>query len=78
MAHLEKVLFTDVDKNVIRVKVELEGKLGNPSKFVQFRGKLYEHKGGGLTASFYHEVEKKFQIVECDKDYTRSEFLKLE
>ena len=73
-----RVLFTAAGGSVIRVKVELEGNNTlNPPKFIQFRDKLYETKGSGLTCNFYHEVTQRFQIIECDKDYSREEFCRL-
>lgn len=74
-----KVLFTAADGSVVRVVVELEGNNTlNPPKFVQFRGKLYETTGSGLTCNFYHEVEERFQIVKDCKEYTRQEFFALD
>lgn len=61
------ILFTAVDKTVIRANVELTGKPLTPPKYVQFRGKLYQHKGSGVTATFYHEVNQSFQMLETNE-----------
>ena len=75
------VLFTcnvnEKNKEVIRVEIALPGNILNPPKFLQFRGKLYQSKGSGLSCNFYHEAKERFAVVECDTDYTRSEFSKL-
>ncbi len=62
---LREVLFTCKNGEVVRVKIALQGNLLNPPKFLQFRGKLYQSKGSGLSCNFYHEVES-FAVVECD------------
>jgi hypothetical protein len=76
-----KVLFTcnvnEKNEEVVRVKIALPGHFLNPPKFLQFRGKLYQSKGSGLSCNFYHEAKERFAVVECDTDYTRSEFSKL-
>lgn len=59
------VLFTDAQKEVVRVEVELDGKPLRQPTFVQFRGKLYRSTGSnGSTTVFYHEIKEGFQIVE--------------
>jgi len=58
-----KVLFTDHDSHV-KVIVDLPGKhILDPPTFLQFRGKLYKAKGGGVECNFYHVVDN-FHIVE--------------
>ena len=64
----KKILFTNADKSVIRTQVELplEGpwsKGGWVPEFLVYDGKLYQQKGMGMTAWFYHEVRSFFHAT---------------
>ncbi len=70
-----KILFTDATGKVTRVVIDLPDPVYRV-KFLQFRGKLYQNKGSGMSANFFHEVEN-FMVVSGDtKNYSRSEFLR--
>lgn len=75
-----KFLFTDIggEQNlgaVTRVILPVPT-WPNPPKFIVFRSKLYRSCGGSGLVYFYHEVKETFESVECERDYTRSEFNK--
>jgi hypothetical protein len=71
-----KILFTNVDQTVIRTEIDLSEYRHQP-RFLQFRGKLYEHSGSGTSAQFYHQIQS-FASVESDHDFGRLEFHRLQ
>ena len=51
--------------NTFKVGVSLPGMSLKPPKFIEYQGRLYQHKGNGLgqeVVNFYHEVKDYFKV----------------
>lgn len=64
MKYVEKILFTDrygvTETRFFRDQIPYNDSL--PPKFLCWDCKLWEFKGMGVTACFYHEVESFVQL----------------
>lgn len=52
-----KVLFTHLDGSTSTEYISLPGHVLNPPKRILHRGDLFEYKGSGIEANFYHQQE---------------------
>lgn len=56
-----KILFTNEgDDHSFKREIELPGKSHEYPTILCYRGRIYRHAGGGMTAAFYREVANSF------------------
>jgi len=65
---IRNVYFRHSNNKLVKIKLDLPGKVLHPPMLLLFRGELYRNTGTGLggdmPTNFYYHVKDSFMIVE--------------